>query len=473
VSLLLQLFVPFVWAFTIESRVNRGAGLPTLAVPAMFSPVMVAGIVGAGQTQMTRMMAIPGAPAWVPVWAPCVALHVTMSLMLVGGTSLLLRREARGSRSGAGTGAGTGAVSSQPVGAASSQPVGAASSHPANAVSSQPVGPAGTLLQLAVLEEPLGVEGATLRPPPLPAGVGRSIESAQRGTSVRTVSDNPVLWRELQRPLMPSRLQRFLGLSAAVVLMLISYWSIGRHLDDSDMQIGYAFVFNFLAMLLACVVSATAIAQEKESDTWTLLLTTPLSGWQIVRGKALGLLKRFIWPTVFVAAHFAIFTAFGVLSVWVCLGILWILLTFNLIWIATGIYLSLRVKKSTFAVILNLLLPVAAYLLTFLVAVTLGSLAGGREGNWIGWILYYLPYFYLATAIEKLDNSSSYLPYLRDVDHMTFAVVTLIVGVLHVILSWFILRYTGLRFDRIVGRAGGSPNDQDPMTNKIPMTNAQ
>jgi ABC-type transport system involved in multi-copper enzyme maturation permease subunit len=252
---------------------------------------------------------------------------------------------------------------------------------------------------------------------------------------------------------MPTRIQRFLGLAAAVVLLLISYWSLGRNIDDSDMQIVYAFVFNFLAMLLACVVSATAIAQEKESDTWTLLLTTPLTGWQIVRGKTLGLLKRFLWPTVFVAAHFGIFTVFGVLSVWVFLGVLWVILMFNLIWLATGIYLSLRVKKSTLAVILNLLLPVAAYLLTFLIFVTLAALARSDTDDWINWILYYLPYFYLATTIEKLDNDMSWLPYMQNVDHLTFALVTLTVGVVHVLVSWSILRYTGYAFDRIVGRA--------------------
>ena len=59
-------------------------------------------------------------------------------------------------------------------------------------------------------------------------------------------------------------------------------------LDDSELQMVYAVIFNGLYWLLVAVLSATAIAQEKESDTWTLLLTAPLSPAHHLR-KAPGL----------------------------------------------------------------------------------------------------------------------------------------------------------------------------------------
>ena len=81
-----------------------------------------------------------------------------------------------------------------------------------------------------------------------------------------------------------------------VILLLVTYALLANvnGLDDEDTQIGYAVVFNGLFMLLVCVLAGTAIAQEKESDTWTLLLATPISGWDIVWGKVLGQLRRLI-----------------------------------------------------------------------------------------------------------------------------------------------------------------------------------
>jgi ABC-type transport system involved in multi-copper enzyme maturation permease subunit len=46
----------------------------------------------------------------------------------------------------------------------------------------------------------------------------------------------------------------------------------------------------YLALWLLAVAgaSATSVAVERERDTWTSLIATPLEGWQILRGKAIG-----------------------------------------------------------------------------------------------------------------------------------------------------------------------------------------
>jgi ABC-type transport system involved in multi-copper enzyme maturation permease subunit len=160
---------------------------------------------------------------------------------------------------------------------------------------------------------------------------------------------------------------------------------------------GYAFVFNFILWLLVTVFSATAIAQEKESDTWTLLLTTPVSGTTVVFGKAIGLLRRMMWPTILIVAHFAIFALTGVISPGSFFIAIWVIVTFNTVWIATGIYLSLRIKTVIFAVILNLLLGIAVYGLTPALLWLGGSMSSSRTGDrmaeQIAWIL---PYNYFA-----------------------------------------------------------------------------
>ena len=86
-----------------------------------------------------------------------------------------------------------------------------------------------------------------------------------------------------------------------------------------------------------------------------------MTGAAIVFGKAAGVLRRMMWPFALVAAHFALFTLCGVIRPEAFALVLWVMVTFNAIWIATGIYLSLRLRTVTFAVILNLLLAVIAY----------------------------------------------------------------------------------------------------------------
>ena len=49
------------------------------------------------------------------------------------------------------------------------------------------------------------------------------------------------------------------------------------------------------------MLSSTAIANEKESDTWTVLLVSPISAKSIVLGKLVGLLRRLVWPTALIA----------------------------------------------------------------------------------------------------------------------------------------------------------------------------
>jgi ABC-type transport system involved in multi-copper enzyme maturation permease subunit len=274
----------------------------------------------------------------------------------------------------------------------------------------------------------------------------------------RDVSDRPVLWREVRRPLTSRRWQAVVATVAAVGMLLSTYVMLHGEGDlmDEETHIGYAFVFNALVWLLVSVLSATVIAQEKEGDTWTLLLTTPLSGEAVVWGKVLGLFRRMMWPAGLIFGHFAVFTVSGAVDPGAFLVALWVIFCFNSVWVATGVYLSLRLKRVTFAVIINLLLAVVLYLGVFVVLLILSELAS--NGDVVEAVLWYLPYYYLVVGMDDLPRHHYGhmidLPNDVEVTYGTFMVVVFLVGTLHLALSALLLQWTASRFDQIVGRAG-------------------
>jgi ABC-type transport system involved in multi-copper enzyme maturation permease subunit len=298
---------------------------------------------------------------------------------------------------------------------------------------------------------------------PLPMSMpAPSMAAAPDVTRVsRSVDDNPVLWREIRRPLIGRKSMQIACGIIVVVLLLISYMALAANNDlgDFDTQIGYAIIFNGLLWLIISVISATAIAQEKESDTWTLLLATPLSARQIVMGKFMGLVRRLLLPFALVAVHFVIFAVCNLISWTAVLCVLWVMVSFNLVWIALGLYLSLRCKKVTFAVIVNLLVPIVIYAVFPLLGAILGEIEGGPHSErYAELVLYYLPYFYLGSIVECLRPDQFREIWLPNDSYARFPYTVLlnylvVWSFIYITVATAILWYTTNRFNRIVGRA--------------------
>lgn len=106
--------------------------------------------------------------------------------------------------------------------------------------------------------------------------------------------DNPVLKRELRGRL---RLRKLSGnawrvVAAVVCLVVARYYYIllrsvvrGRADDALSLWVDVSYLALGLIVILAPALSATAISQEQEQQTWELLKMTRLSGWQVILGK--------------------------------------------------------------------------------------------------------------------------------------------------------------------------------------------
>lgn len=286
----------------------------------------------------------------------------------------------------------------------------------------------------------------------------------QLGTGNSVVGDNPVLWRELRRPLLVRRWHRIATTLAVVGLLLLMYLLLGVDGDllDEEIHIGFAIVFAGAFHLLACVLAGTAIAQEKESDTWTLLLATPLSGARIVWGKFAGLARRMLWPAVLIAAHTLLFTVCGVLTPAAAFVVLFLIACPAVLFLATGILFSLCFRTVTLAVILNLLVPVTAYgIMVPALAIAGVPFESNRRHNWAEAVALYCPYPYIVVVIDDFGmrghvyrpRTIHYAMGLR-LTREEFTALAFGVGIGHLALAGILLAAASRNFDRLVGRAG-------------------
>ena len=455
---IVYLFVPMIVMMYASAVGARGA-IRYFEFFATYNPFFSAGFLASGQSRI-----------FIVAWVPCVLSHLVLTGLLLFCSAMLVRRLAR--REGDATAAYTPAVPLPPP---------ALTPPPITPTPADPNGPAADASALPPLP-PLTVEGASAQPSPYPRA--QDIPPP-RARPTRAVSDNPVLWRELRRPLMVSATQRVLGTIFVLLLLFATYGAAYANgvLDDNDIQIAFSIVFCALVMLVACVVSATAIAQEKEGDTWTLLLASPLSGAQIVWAKALGTARKMLWPMVLIVAHFALFTVTGVIAPWAFVLAIGVIVLFNTVWVATGVYLSLRCRKVTMAIIINLALPVVLYGVFSIVLAVIDEFARLR-GDLVEQVTWYLPFYYLGEGMNGAQGMRNVaLPGggSQRVHGVTFTAVALVVGSLYLGVALAILAWTAARFNEIVGRAvqwvplppqvrhrrppGASPPDASPPPN--------
>ncbi|MEA2711722.1 MAG: hypothetical protein QOF78_4323, partial [Phycisphaerales bacterium] len=426
-------FVPMIVMVYASAAGARGA-MRYIHFFTTYNPFMCTGFLASGQM---RVMA--------DQWGTCVLTHLVVTAVFLFLSALLVRRLAR--REGDANAAYTPAV---PMPAPA--PATSVDDVPSVAPLAVPVPPAGATLEYA------GAEGAMAR------------ATAKRGRANRAVSDNPVLWRELRRPLTVTLTQRVVGTVIILGLLVTTYSAAYANdaLNDEDTQIGFSVVFHGLMMLVACVIAATAIAQEKEGDTWTILLASPLSSFAIVWGKAIGAARKMLWPMVLIVVHFAVFMIAGVIPLWGFVLVVSVIVLYNTVWIATGIYLSLRCRKVTLAIIINLGLPVLLYGVFSLVLGVIDELMHLR-GDLIEQVTWYLPFYYLGEGMNRADDLTVDLPGPghSKVSGEAFTAIAIVVGLLHLGVAVAILSWTVARFNEIVGRAP----QHYPLADRIPRRN--
>jgi len=172
---------------------------------------------------------------------------------------------------------------------------------------------------------------------------------------IKRVKGPPVVWRELRAPFISGVDNRnsYIGLAATLVALLFTYVQSARArcLDEGFPHVLYVLLFVFIGGIVNAVFAATRITSEKESQSWLLLLATPLSDGDILFGKAVSAVRRCLPIWALLAAHLLLFVAIGYIHVIAIVHVFLLVAWITCFVTGVGLYFSTRFARTTSALV--------------------------------------------------------------------------------------------------------------------------
>ena len=172
---------------------------------------------------------------------------------------------------------------------------------------------------------------------------GRAYSAAHQ--IIRRIEGSPIVWRETHLAgALPAELRQIAKGFALVVFVFVTLFA----LTFGSTEIACAFLY--LAVAVTAFLAASSITREKEAGAWPSLLMTPLSNRDVVLGKMIGVLRRTWVLWLLPSAQMACFAVFGSAHVG--------MFVYFLLWApgvavlvsGTGVYFSVRFRRSASAV---------------------------------------------------------------------------------------------------------------------------
>ena len=202
----------------------------------------------------------------------------------------------------------------------------------------------------------------------------------------RTVSDQPVLWREVRQRAFKNPAISLVGFIVAAIAVVVLYAINPGSLRAVTLGINGVAIFIFVIQAFGAATGA--VTEEVQGRTWSVLLTTTLRPRDILLGKAIGAARRLALIPSMVLTLLVILTVCGYFNP---IGIVHVALVYAgvmALLCPTGAVLSLMSRKTTAATSLNLLLGATLWLgLPIVVAIPFGTGAVGPKWAWLGDIL--------------------------------------------------------------------------------------
>jgi len=110
---------------------------------------------------------------------------------------------------------------------------------------------------------------------------------------INRIKGSPVVWRETRESIIRGSMTGIIAYALVVTAVIAAIACSAFNLEAGiALQFSLAGVLLFVAVLRMAVLSAASIPREKESRSWPILLATPLSDKEIMRGKGVAAFLR-------------------------------------------------------------------------------------------------------------------------------------------------------------------------------------
>jgi ABC-type transport system involved in multi-copper enzyme maturation permease subunit len=285
------------------------------------------------------------------------------------------------------------------------------------------------------------------------------------------LGEDPILWKESFAATAKTKLGLVGGLAVAAIgltalcsLLYMFFWVL--QMRASTPNWGNRNPFNeFLAvftgfvgtgiLLLVAARGSGLITIEKERDCWVSLISTPLDGGDIVRGKMLGNLYAARWGFVLLLFAWMLGAFFDARFV-IILGIM--LATLLLCaWFVTCVGLAFSIKSKTSLRSLGLTLGVSGFVggLYLLCCCPVAAASSGPGDGFLVGMAPCMPFLLVFPIIAYETGMTG-----NEMEHLGPAFVIGVVG--YVIACVVLVNYLTHQFDALAERTGSVPDGRRP-----------
>lgn len=115
--------------------------------------------------------------------------------------------------------------------------------------------------------------------------------------------------REVRQGATGSRIKTAAILGIGVVILMVLYATAG--MDSTGLTPTIAVITAMALAMQAALTTPNAISSERDAGNWGVLLTTPVTGRQVVMGKVAGAIRRLWLLPALLALHMAVVMVLG------------------------------------------------------------------------------------------------------------------------------------------------------------------
>jgi len=164
------------------------------------------------------------------------------------------------------------------------------------------------------------------------------------------IKGSPIIWRAMRRSFLFDRKTTRIAIGVILGYLYFSGGLTGSLASAGFHQFVLAIAMAAYIVLLAAT-SSTLINSERQGRCWHLLLTTPLTDWQILWAKIRSAIWKASLPVQIAALHVGIFTAVGVIPLLLALQVIMLLAGVTVFVTGLGLLCSCIFKRTSAAML--------------------------------------------------------------------------------------------------------------------------